>query len=153
MIIITMGLGAWPAYETIPTPSAPILFHLFPCQSWSAPRDPLGTCRSPLLARMIWAGSVHSSSCNSSTDSSKNSSQSRGQWWQTGSRGNRQNKTKQGWGVVGCGRTPEIKRAPMYLQRPEDIAVHPVDHIFILILIPCKNSLVSLETNSSQSFA
>lgn len=81
------------AYERMPTPSAPILFHLFPCQSWSAPPDPLETCRSPLPARMIWAGSVHSSNCNSSTDSSKNSSQSRGQWWQTGSRGNRQNKT------------------------------------------------------------
>ena len=71
------------------TSSALILLHLFPCRSWSAPQDLLGTHKSPLLAPMIWAGSVHSSSCNSNIGSSKNNSQSRGQWWQTGSRGNR----------------------------------------------------------------
>lgn len=87
------GPHAWSGLGRDTISSTLILLHLFPCQFWSAPQDPLGTRRSPPLALMIWAGSVHSNSCNSSIGSSRNNSQSRGQWWQTGSKGDR-GKTK-----------------------------------------------------------
>lgn len=88
------------------------LLYLFPCQSWFAPQDPLGTYRSPLLSLMVWDGSVHSNNCNSSTDNSKNNSQSRCQWWQTGSRKKEQSKTE-----VRSDRyegVPEIRNGSMY---------------------------------------